>query len=77
MKRTKIFSVRSSPDPPIFKKIVVPSSPDPSKIGFSADPVLIRAHLWCQAKFLTSRRVRIHRLTFYTSTTLRKLMIKA
>jgi len=26
---TKIFSVRSSPDPPIFKKIAVRSSPDP------------------------------------------------
>ena len=38
--------VRSSPDPPIFKKIVVRSNPDPAKIGFSPDPVLIRAHLW-------------------------------
>jgi len=37
--------VRSSPDPPIFKKIVVRSNPDPAKIGFSPDPVLIRAHL--------------------------------
>jgi len=27
------------------KKIVVRSSPDPAKIGFSPDPVLIRAHL--------------------------------
>jgi len=32
--------VRSSPDPPILKKIVVRSSPDPAKIGFSPDPVL-------------------------------------
>ena len=29
IKTTKIFSVRSSPDPPIFKKIAVRSSPDP------------------------------------------------
>jgi len=34
-----IFSVRSSPDPPIFKKIAVRSSPYPAKIGFSPDPV--------------------------------------
>ena len=31
--------------PPIFKKIAARSSPDPAKIGFSADPVLIRADL--------------------------------
>jgi len=37
-KTTKIFSVRSSPDPPIFKKIAVRSSPDPTKISFSPDP---------------------------------------
>jgi len=35
----KNFSVRSSPDPPIFKKIAVRSFPDPAKIGFSPDPV--------------------------------------
>jgi len=29
------LSVRSSPDPPIFKKIAVRSSPDPAKFGFS------------------------------------------
>jgi len=46
IKTTKIFLVRSSPDPPILKKIAVRSSPDPAKIGFSPDPVLIRAHLW-------------------------------
>jgi len=34
----KIFSVQSSPDPPIFKKIAVRSSPDPAKIRFSPDP---------------------------------------
>jgi len=39
IKPTKIFSVRSNPDPPIFKKIAVRSSPDPAKIGFSPDPV--------------------------------------
>jgi len=39
MKRTIFFSVRSSPDPPIFKNIAVRSSPDPAKIGFSPDPV--------------------------------------
>jgi len=38
IKTTNIFSIRSSPDPPIFKKIVVRSSPDPAKIGFSPDP---------------------------------------
>jgi len=43
---TKIFSVRSNPDPPILKRNVVRSIPDPAKIGFSPDPVLIRAHLW-------------------------------
>jgi len=43
--KQQIFSVRSSPDPPIFKKIAIRSSPDPAKIGFSPDPVLIRAHL--------------------------------
>jgi len=36
---TKLFSVGSSPDPPISKKIAVRSSPDPAKIGFSLDPV--------------------------------------
>jgi len=44
--KQQIFSVRSSPDPPIFKKIAVRSSPDPAEVGFSPDPVLIRAHLW-------------------------------
>ena len=39
IKTTNIFSVRSSPDPPIVKKIVVRSSPDPAKIGFGPDPV--------------------------------------
>jgi len=39
MKTTKIFSVRSSPDPPILKKIAVRSNPDPVKIGFSPNPV--------------------------------------
>jgi len=29
----------------------------------------------CQAKFLTSRHVRMHRMVFYISNTLRKLMI--
>jgi len=29
----------------------------------------------CQAKFLTSRHIRMHRATFYISNTLRKLMI--
>jgi len=33
----KIFSVRSSPDPPIFKKIAFQSSPDLAKNGFSPD----------------------------------------
>ena len=37
--KQQIFSVRSSPDPPILKKIAVRSSPDPAKIGFSLDPV--------------------------------------
>jgi len=48
IKTTNIFSVRSSPDPPIFKKIAVRSSPDPAKTGFSPDQVLsspVRAHL--------------------------------
>jgi len=31
----------------------------------------------CQAKFLTSRHARVHRVIFYTSNTLRKLMIRA
>jgi len=31
----------------------------------------------CQAKFLTSRHVRMHRVIFYISNTLRKLMIRA
>jgi len=55
----QIFSVRSSPDPPIFKKIAVRSSPAPAKIGFSPDPagpVLIRAHLWCGAQCKTWAR---------------------
>ena len=50
IKRTKIFSVWSSPDQPNFKKIAVRSSPNPAKIEFSPDPadlVLIRAHLCC------------------------------
>ena len=37
--KQQIFSVRSSPDPPILKTIAVRSSPDPAKIGFSPDPV--------------------------------------
>jgi len=32
---------------PIFKKIAVRSSPDPNKIGFSPERVLIRAQLCC------------------------------
>ena len=36
--KQQIFSVRSSPDLPIFKKIAVRSSPDPPKVGFSPDP---------------------------------------
>jgi len=52
---TKIFSIRSSPDPPIFKYIAVRSSPDPAEIGFSpviqSHPVLIRAHI-CNPHFL-------------------------
>jgi len=47
IKTTKIYSGRSGPDPPIFKKIAVRSSPDPAKIDFGPDPVLIRAHLCC------------------------------
>jgi len=39
MNTTKFFSVRSSPDPLIFKEVAVQSSPDPAKIGFSPDPV--------------------------------------
>jgi len=35
--KQQIFSVRSSPDPPIFKKIAVRSSQ--AKIGFSPGPV--------------------------------------
>jgi len=55
MKTTKIFSVRSSPDPPIFKKVAVRSSPDPAKICFSPDPVRsgpVRAHLCSVASML-------------------------
>jgi len=33
----KNFLSRSSPDPPIFKKIAVRSSSDPANIGFSPD----------------------------------------
>jgi len=36
--KQQIFSVRSSSDPPILKKIVIRSSPHPAKIGFSPDP---------------------------------------
>ena len=36
-------------------------------------PRLIR----CQAKFLTSRHVRMHKVVFHISNTLRKLMIRA
>jgi len=32
--KQQIFSVRSSPDPPIFKHIAVRSSPDQAKVGF-------------------------------------------
>jgi len=34
-------------------------------------------YIRCQAKFLTSRHVRMHRVVFYISKTLRKLMIRA
>jgi len=44
--KQQIFSVRSSPDLPIFKNIAVRSSRDLAKIDFSPDPVLICAHLW-------------------------------
>jgi len=43
IKTTKIVSVRSGPDQPIFKEIAVRSSSDPAKIGFSP----VRAHPWC------------------------------
>ena len=39
IKTTKIFSVRSSPDPPILKKKCSPIQSCPAKIGFSPDPV--------------------------------------
>ena len=49
--KQQIFSVRSSPDPPIFKKIAVRSSPVQAKIGFSPDPLRSSPHpcssLWC------------------------------
>jgi len=47
---TKIFSVRSSPDPSIIKKIAVRSSPVQPKLDSvlaHSDPVLICAHLYC------------------------------
>ena len=37
--KQQFFSVRSSPDPPIFKKIAVRSSRDPAKIGHSPDSI--------------------------------------
>jgi len=39
-----IFSLRSSPVPPIFKSIAVRSSPDLPESRFSSDPVMIGAH---------------------------------
>jgi len=39
IKKRKIFSVRSSPDPPDFEKIPVRSRPDPAKIDFSPEAV--------------------------------------
>jgi len=47
-----------------MQKIVMASLTEMSTIG-------------CQAKFLTSRHARMHRVIFYTSNTLRKLMITA
>jgi len=60
--KQKIISVRSSPDPPILKKIAVRSSPDPAKIGFNPDPVLIRAHLWCLGGTFADTSVKIFNL---------------
>ena len=40
IKTTNFFSVRSTPEPPIFKKIAVQSSLDPAKIGITPDPCL-------------------------------------
>jgi len=46
----RIFTLKqqkfSQSDPPIFKELAVRSSPDPARIGFSPDPVLICVHLW-------------------------------
>jgi len=47
IKTTKVFSVRSSADPPILKKIAVRSNVDTAKIGNSPDPLLVRANLCC------------------------------
>ena len=52
IKTTKIFSVRSGPDPPIFKKL--PSDPvlirpKLASVLIQSEPVLIRAHLWYMA----------------------------
>jgi len=61
IKTTKIFSVWSSPDPPIFKKIAVRSSPDPAKISFSPDPVRsspVHAHLFRLAAGATGGQCR-------------------
>ena len=47
--KQQIFSVRSSPDPPIFKNIAVRSSPVRPKLAsvlIQSDPVLLRAQLW-------------------------------
>jgi len=40
-------------------------------LSVESSPILIR----CQAKFLTSSQMRMHRVIFCTSKTLRKLMI--
>jgi len=70
---TKIFSARSSSDPPIFKEIAILSSPNRPKLTsvlLQSDPVLIRAHLWwdvLQLNFISGRKLEAGYGTFYPS----------
>ena len=55
----------------------ITSDPDPVFRKFeSGSDSGVKRNFWL-AKFLTSRHVRVHRVIFYISNTLRKLMIKA
>jgi len=58
-----------------LKKIAVRCSPDPAKIGFSPDTVLISAHLclWCVLRWPSKRSPHLQLIVLHRPVTLRSM----